>query len=193
MILIDLTQIVVGLIHGYEGDEFKKSSNHEEVSDLIRHLFFNNLLFLKKKFEKEYGNVVLCCDSKTYWRKEKYPWYKGHRKFDREKSAYNWELIYSAISELKQNINECFNYKMVETHGAEADDVIACLSKYFQTNDLIQNGLYEDQQKILIISSDQDFCQLQKYKNVFQYSPMHKKLIHPDKPVDKFLIEHIVG
>jgi hypothetical protein len=77
----------------------------------------------------------------------------------------------------------------------EADDVIAALCKYFQTEETIPTGngnLFEEKQKILIISSDKDFIQLQHFGNVTQFSPLTKKhLIHED-PVD-FLEEHIIS
>ena len=42
--------------------------------------------------------------------------------------------------------------------------------------------LLSSHEKILIISSDEDFLQLQKYKNVYQYSPKAKKLIKSTNP-----------
>ena len=51
-------------------------------------------------------------------------------------------------------------YKMIEVYGAEADDIIATLCKHFQD------------EKIMIVSGDKDFIQLQTYPNVKQYSPI---------------------
>ena len=61
-----------------------------------------------------------------------------------------------------EEIREFLPYKVVETYGAEADDVIATLCKHYQN------------EKVMIISGDKDFIQLQKYDNVKQYSPITK-------------------
>jgi hypothetical protein len=76
---------------------------------------------------------------------------------------------------------------------AEADDVIAVMTKYCQDNLLIQEGLVEESQKILILSSDKDFKQLQLYPNVKQWSPMQKKYITATKAeIRDWMVEHIV-
>ena len=72
------------------------------------------------------------------------------------------EIEDQSIDEIK----EFLPYKVVETHGAEADDVIAILCKHYQS------------EKIMIGTGDKDFIQLQKYKNVRQYSPITKKHIN---------------
>ena len=46
-------------------------------------------------------------------------------------------------------------------------------------------------QKVLILSGDKDFIQLQKYSNVKQYDPTRKKWISHENP-DMFLKEHIL-
>jgi hypothetical protein len=73
------------------------------------------------------------------------------------------------------------------------DDVIAVLAKHTQENDLVQEGLMEEPQKVLILSSDGDFIQLQKYGNVTQWSPMQKKQIKANaKELYEKKITHIV-
>ena len=51
--------------------------------------------------------------------------------------------------------------------------------------------LFVEQEPVLILSSDKDFVQLQKYPNVDQYSPLTKKFLNTDNP-DTFLREHIL-
>ena len=61
---------------------------------------------------------------------------------------------------------------MIDVEGAEADDVIGTLVPRHATNE-----------KILILSSDGDFLQLQRYgKNVKQYNPAQKKFVKSDNP-----------
>jgi len=75
----------------------------------------------------------------------------------------------------------------------EADDIIAALTKYAQENELVQEGLVEQSQKILILSSDKDFKQLQLYPNVKQWSPMQKKYVTAtQREIIEYKIEHIV-
>ena len=45
---------------------------------------------------------------------------------------------------------------------------------------------------ILILSGDHDFTQLQRYKNVKQYSPIHKKWVKADASPDEIVMEHIL-
>ena len=53
--------------------------------------------------------------------------------------------------------------------GCEADDVIGALVHNTQ-----EFGNFEP---IMIISSDKDFIQLQKFSNVKQFSPLQKKFL----------------
>jgi hypothetical protein len=128
--------------------------------NLVKHIILNTLRSNVKKF-KEYGEVVICCDSKKYWRKEVFPHYKAHRAKDREKSDWDWNTIFKVINSLKTDLKDHFPYRVVEVEGAEADDVIGTLTPRLSS--------FEN---VLILSSDKDFVQLQKYKNVKQYNPM---------------------
>jgi hypothetical protein len=86
-----------------------------------------------------------------------------------------------------------FHIKFIHIDRAEADDVIAVLTKYAQENELVQEGLVEESQKILILSSDKDFKQLQLYPNVKQWSPMQKKYVTAtQREIIEYKIEHIV-
>jgi hypothetical protein len=81
---------------------------------------------------------------------------------------------------------------VLEINGAEADDIIATLAKYFSTNELTTVGLVEEPDIITIGSTDKDFQQLQKYKNVQQWNNVMKKLVKCKNPKE-FLIEHIIS
>ena len=63
--------------------------------------------------------------------------------------------------------------------GAEADDIIGFLCQ--ENRD----------EKIMIISGDKDFIQLQKYPNVTQWSPITKKQVNGFDPTI-YLKEHIL-
>ena len=180
MILVDFNQICIA--------NLMVQLKHSELSeDLIRHMILNSLRYNKQKFGKEFGELVICCDDKNYWRKDIFPYYKAHRKSDREKSPLDWNMIFETLNKVRDELKETFPYKVIRTQRAEADDIIASIChKYGHLG--IKNGSAEP---ILILSSDKDFAQLQKYANVEQYSPNTKKWIRISNP-ERYLREHIM-
>lgn len=162
-----------------------------EAKPLIMHMILTTLLFYKKKFGKEYGKMVIATEGKGYWRKEVFPLYKGARKRNRDSSDVDWDFIFEVLNEAKAALRENFPYKLLEVESCEADDVIACVVKHLQENELVQVGLVEEPEPIMIVSSDTDFMQLQKYPGVKQWSPMQKKFLKPGVTLREFMIEHI--
>jgi hypothetical protein len=160
--------------------------------DLIRHMVLSSILSYKKKFSDEYGELVFCADDKNYWRKKIFPFYKANRKKARDASKFDWNLIFNTLNKIRAEIKEIFPYSVIQVETAEADDVIATLCKYTQTNELKRVGFMTEPQKVLILSGDKDFLQLQKYSNVKQFSPLLKKYLTTDDP-KKFLMEHIIS
>ena len=67
--------------------------------------------------------------------------------------------------------------------GVEADDIIGTL--------VMQTQEFGMDEPVMIISSDKDFIQLQKYKNVKQWSPIQKKFV-TDKNPRTYLFNHIM-
>lgn len=191
MILVDLSQVLIGSVHLHYKDIERFGKDNK--SGFIKHIFLNTLLSYKKKYGEKYGELVLASDSRKYWRKSVFPAYKGHRERARQASDIDWKLIFEVINSLKVDIKENFKFKMLEVEGAEADDIIAVLCEWSQENDLVQDGLFESEpQPVLIISSDGDFISLQKFKNVSQWSPLINKFVKPKGDPVKHLIEKIV-
>ena len=62
-------------------------------------------------------------------------------------------------------------YKVVDVDTCEADDIIAVLATKYAAHG-----------KVMILSSDKDFAQLQKFPNVEQFSPILKKFIKEQLP-----------
>ena len=58
--------------------------NLELSEDLVRHMVLNSLRGHNKKFRKEYGDMVIACDSGNVWRRQAFPNYKAGRKANRE-------------------------------------------------------------------------------------------------------------
>lgn len=181
MILIDLNQVMISNLM------MQVSHNGGVIEeDLIRHMVLNTLRSYKRKFGNEYGEIVICADDRKYWRKEIFPYYKQGRKKDRDASPYDWKLIFDTLNSVKEEIRDNFPYKVMQVSGAEADDIIGTICYEY--------GLYvlnDDSEKILILSSDKDFMQLQKFSNVEQFCPKNKKFIRTNNAAE-YLKEHIM-
>jgi len=190
MILVDYSQVALAAILTFQRE---LKGDEAEVKNLIRHVTLSTIKSYKKKYGKEFGEMVIACDGRKYWRKEYFEHYKASRKKNRDASDLNWKLIFDTLSEMRDDLATHFPYRVVHVDRAEADDVIAVLAKYCQDNLLVQEGLVEEPQKILILSSDKDFKQLQLYPTVRQWSPMQKKYITATKQeIRDFMVEHIV-
>lgn len=177
MLLVDFNQVVISNFMAQVG-------NHTNIpldESLLRHMILNTIRLNRNKFADKYGEMVICCDSKKYWRRDVFPYYKASRKKDREASGVDWNTMFNTLSTVRQELIDTFPYKTLIVEGAEADDIIGTLvHKYNQ---------YE--KDILILSSDKDFMQLQIYNNVKQYSPVHKKFIRT-ADAELYLKEHII-
>jgi 5'-3' exonuclease len=139
---------------------------------LVRHMILNTIRTYVKKYKNTHGpEVVIACDNRNYWRREVFPYYKAMRKKNREATGHDWSSIFECLGKIKQELKESSPYKVLDIETCEADDIIAVLAmKYSST------------QKIMILSSDKDFAQLQKFPNVEQYSPILKKVIKEPLP-----------
>lgn len=178
MVLIDYSQVSLNAILSFQRE---LRGGDDQIVNLVRHIILSTLQSYKKKYGKEYGELVICCDGREYWRKEFFPNYKAGRKKAREESGLPFKLIFDTMSQMREDLAQHFPYKVIHYNRAEADDIIAVLSEYTQENLLIQEGLEQTPQKVLIISSDHDFKQLHRYPNVRQWSPRVKKFIVAEK------------
>ena len=175
MILVDFNQIVIG-------NFMMQVGNHTNIpldEGILRHMILNALRYYRNKFHEDYGELVICCDSKRYWRKEVFPYYKAGRKKDRQASGVDWSTMFTVLDKVRQELIDVFPYRTMIIEGAEADDIIGTIVGY------------EREEKILILSSDKDFVQLHVYNNVEQYSPVLKKFVRHENP-KLYLREHII-
>lgn len=170
MILLDLSQVMISNIVVQVGQH-----TNAIQPDLVRHMVINTIRSLKTKFGPEYGELVIACDDRKYWRREIFPPYKGNRKADREKSSINWPALFDILNQIKQELKDNFPYRVIQVEGAEADDVIASICMEFGSE--LNNG-----NNILILSGDKDFVQLQCYGNVTQHDPVRKRDVTNSDP-----------
>ena len=175
MILIDMNQIALASL--MMNTKMNNSKTIDET--MVRHMILNSIRMYRKQYHSEYGEVVLTWDSKHSWRRDYYPEYKAGRRKGREGNKDFWNNVFSILNTIRSEIKENFPYKYLEVFGAEADDIIGFLCE--ENRD----------EKIMIISGDKDFIQLQKYSNVTQWSPITKKQVNGFDPTI-YLKEHIL-
>jgi hypothetical protein len=183
MILVDLNQVVISSLMLQVGSKGYGADINE---DLMRHIVLNTLRSHRNRFRSKYGELVICCDHHHYWRRDIFPHYKAGRKKIREASGFDWGVIFDTLNTIREELDENFPYKVIRVDGAEADDIIATLCHAYGSI-LARDG----DEKILILSSDKDFMQLQKYVNVDQYSPQQNKFVRTDNP-ERYKREHIL-
>ena len=174
MILVDMSQIMMASIMM----QMHMSKKSEPDEEMVRHMILNSLRMYRTRFLSEFGEMVLCYDSRHYWRRDYFPEYKYSRRKGRDASDKNWDIIFNCLNTIKEEVKVNMPYKSVEVYGAEADDIIATLCS-------------ESSDEVMILSGDKDFIQLQKFPNVKQYSPITKKMINGMNP-DDYLKEHVL-
>ena len=166
MILLDFSQTMIGSFMAMG------KGNVVVEEDLLRHTVLNTIRQYKQTHRHIYdsgmGGLVICCDSAKNWRKDSFPEYKANRKKKREDDTTDWKSLFQFLDEMIEDLRNYFPYKVMRVERAEADDIIAVLNEYVATN------------PTLIISSDKDFIQLQKYDGVQQWSPLTKDFVKGD-------------
>lgn len=168
MIIFDYQQIAISNLMEQIG-----SSKTSVDENLVRHMILNTIRTYVKKFKPTHGpEIVIACDNRNYWRREYYPHYKAGRKKARAASGHDWTTIFESLNKIRQELKENSPYKVIDVDGAEADDIIGTLTQKYSANE-----------KVMILSSDKDFAQLQRYPNVEQYSPILKKYIKEPFPM----------
>ena len=188
-ILIDYSQLVIASCLAF-GSDMDKGKDTKKAIDIIRHATLSSLLKYKTDYSSKYGDIILCADGGKNWRRDYFPYYKAARKGKREESKTDWKTIFTFASELLEELRTIFPYRAIKVDEAEGDDIVAVLTKYLSENDVVQEGLIETAAPILIVSSDGDFKQLHKFKNVRQWNPLMKKFV--SKPEPDFLLEKVI-
>jgi hypothetical protein len=177
MIIMDLSQVMISNLMVQLGNH----TNAEIEEDLLRHMILNSIRAYNVKFKNEFGEMIIACDAGNNWRRQIFPYYKANRRKNREKSEINWTVVFETLNKVRDELKDYFPYRVIHVDGAEADDVIGTLAQTYGNT----------HEKILILSGDKDFVQLQSYMNVQQFDPVRKKF-RKTNDVDKFIKEHII-
>lgn len=191
-ILVDFSQVVLSSCYVFAEDLNKNNlaqqsepEGRKRAENIIRHVILSQLLAIKKKFGKTYGDLVICCDAPygNYWRKDVFPYYKANRKKTRDDSVLDFKMIFEISGAIVNDLKEFFPYKVVQVDGAEADDVIGTIVSDAHT--------FGNTERFVIVSEDQDYVQLQQYPDVVQYRPRKKKLLVEKNPI-AYLHEKVI-
>lgn len=177
MIIMDLSQVMISNLMVQLGNH----TNAEIEEDLLRHMILNSIRAYNVKFKAQFGEMIIAADAGHNWRRQVFPYYKANRRKNREKSEINWTVVFETLNKVREELKEHFPYRVIHVDGAEADDIIGTIvQEHGDTNE-----------KILILSGDKDFVQLQRYMNVQQFDPVQKKWRKTNDP-DRFIKEHIM-
>lgn len=161
--LIDISQLTIATL----STNFKPEEHVSE--EMLRHLIIDTVRANIARHRGQYPNAIVCVDNSKngYWRRDIAYYYKKHREKDREKSARDWDSIFTSIYKIIDELIEYYPAKIIKVDRTEADDIIGVLTKHFALQDI----------PVLISSGDGDFTQLHKHGNVKQWSPPLKKFV----------------
>jgi len=162
MILLDYSSIAHSALH-------INIKEIEQNIDLVRHTIFNIIRQYNVEHRDQFGEMILCMDHTSNWRREAFPQYKASRRKARKESDVDWQMVYTELNKVRDELMENGPYRCIRIEGCEADDVIGAICE-----------AHSNPSPILIISPDKDFVQLQKYPNVKQYSNLQKKWVEPE-------------
>ena len=157
MIFIDLSGLFYLSIYRLEKAAVELNAHNLECS------LAQSVFWYKKKFQDEYGHVVICCDSKSNWRRDLFPYYKQRRRDKRSSDEKDWDSIFDMFSLVKSNFSKNMQETVLEIDGLEGDDLIALGTK------LITKKPH------LIISSDKDMTQLLMQPGVKMFHVLHQE------------------
>lgn len=189
MIIVDFNHTAISSLLG--GASQMKKLPQDMGLDFFRHMVLNALRSYRSKFRRSYGELVIACDHPHSWRRDVFPPYKRNRKKSRAASEINWATIFDWMGQIQEELRTFFPYPVVQVRGAEADDIIAAIVRK-KAESLVDLGpLRPAVDKVLIVSGDDDFMQLQVYEFVEQYLPVKGRFAKTDDAV-RFLKEHIL-
>lgn len=173
MIFIDLSGLFYLSIYRLEKANVELSEHSLECS------LAQSIYWFKKKFQDEYGHVVICCDSKSNWRRDIFPYYKQRRRDKRDSDEKDWDSIFDMFSVVKTRFHENLQETVLEIEGLEGDDLIALGTRLI------------NKRPHLIISSDKDMTQLLVDTGVNMFHVLHQEMAHFDQAA--FILQILKG
>jgi len=102
MIVVDFNQTAISSMMAELGGRRDVEVN----LPLIRHMIINAIRSYKKKFGADFGDIVIACDNRHYWRRQYFPNYKANRKKARQESGFDWSAIFEALHQIRNELSE---------------------------------------------------------------------------------------
>ncbi len=146
----------------------------------FKHIMFNQVINTAKKFNAD--EVVLMVDDKDNWRKKVYLEYKENSKEARAKQTdIDWNSFFTSYREFVEEVKTYFPFYVLQQKYLEADDQAGIFAREWQSFEKI------------IVTSDTDYLQLLKYKNLKIYDPIKAKFLVCDDPIKELKIKILTG
>ncbi len=174
MILLDYSAVAIANIM-----RSLKMDGEQLTEFFALHMILNSIRKSNKKFSREFGTMVICCDAKRNWRRSEFEYYKYKRRKDRKEDDIDWDLVYKCLDFTKDALVADFPYLVIEEENAEADDIIGELSRYAT----------EHEKPTVVVSNDKDFVQGHS-KFVCQWRPCEEAFIRNPNP--KMFLKELV-
>ena len=70
MIVIDYNQVAIGAFMA----EVRGRTDIDVNLPLLRHMILNTIRSYNKKHKDKYGEVIIACDNRLYWRRSIFPY-----------------------------------------------------------------------------------------------------------------------
>ena len=151
--------------------QLKENNSDENYVLTEKDIPFFFHVFLRKVYPifTAYKEVIFAGEGRgsLEWRRSIYPDYKMNRAKRDDDPEY--KLLKTLFPKVDALLNK-FKCKVISVDGAEGDDVIYALTKYFT----------EQHEEVQVISSDGDFAQLLNFfEGVNVYTPLFKRSVTP--------------
>lgn len=183
IVIIDASQMSKSLIEVARRTQETASEGYQDW----RFRIMDRILFYIQEFSPK--EVIIAQDSSPYWRKDIFRHYKAFRKVSRQKDAktrddwYDDNEYYKIMDEYFEKIQKSFPFKFLKVDKAEADDIAGVLSSYDKLKECNK----------VLVTTDQDFLQLQRFQNVYLYNPQRREFMISENPKEELLMKICQG
>ena len=127
--------------------------------------------------------LLIACDGRNNWRKKYIQQTKVDRVEGEKKFQERHPGIYQKFDELLIKLDRATDWHIIKFDELEADDVMACASKYYGE---IKN------KPVVLLTMDSDMAQLWHYTNVKWFSPHRQMKRYKIKP-DNFNVNKLIA
>lgn len=162
-----------------------QNTQHKVEDDtfaFFKFLYIQNLIRLIEHFEPTI--VIIAMDARMNWRRDVYVEYKAQRKAARDNSKIDFDKFFPVLDVFIKDLKETFsNIRFMHIDKCEGDDIIGVVAKEYH-----ERGISS-----IIVSTDRDMYQLQRYKSVKQFDPYKRKLAISLNPLVELECKIITG